>query len=332
MAAVLFSDRGAPEVEDARRWSGLAALASARALDLEVVAFSRVGRRGWGRALPRELDAAALDLPPWPVDSARAGAARLAWRALRGPRAARPRAVLGLDALGAEVAARVGRVLGVPAVGWLFGAERAPPPGLDDVWSADDAVARGLVAAGVRAFRATLVPPADAHGPAGLGPAPVGRLLAVGGADSEAAATVLEGIERVGGEAEARALASAGWGWPAAMPRIPDARVEDRTSALRNAGAVLALEPEGVEGLLVEALLAGRPVLVPARRRMPFVGRDSGAVFDPARAESVADALAEVWSGLERGRLHPSGLRAAGRREALDARVDAWVDRLLSLV
>ncbi len=289
-----------------RMEAALAALAESRLLELELCTVPRA----IGRSPPW---AAATLCLPWIARSA----------------LARPQVVIGAGARVGAVAVAAGRIVGSRSVIWFDGWRPWPSAGLlrsaSEVWSADDEATRWAASCGVRAFRALLTPPAAAIPGPGAVPRP-GRLLVAGPLPAQPA-LVLGPLGESRAQVSVLGPPSAAWA-PLRPRHVPE---NERVDALLECSALLSLNPDRDFGVVVEALLLGRPVLVPADRRPACIGEPTGAVFSRGRPESLLDAVAEVWAGLERGRFEPRAMRRIGEAEALEARLPAFAQRLMDL-
>lgn len=311
--------------------AGLEALATARPLDLEVLGtepipgarYATVSR--WGASV------------------------RLAARWVRGPRASRPHVVMGVGPTGGAVAVRVAPVLGVRSVVWTGALCGAVPKETlqraSEVWGLDDAEVRRLAGLGVRAVRALLTPPANE---VTLAPPPdqLGRLAVLGVPDLQH--PLVEAIRRAGRGLEV-ALLTAHPGrvgldsplasrapdpstllsaWPEAKVRVVDLHDQvARRAQMAWACGVASADPELHHAWLTEALLLGRPLLVPRMRLPPVFSSKAGFSFGNS-SESASDALAELWSATERKLFDGAHLRELGASVALEAVVDELVARL----
>lgn len=219
-----------------------------------------------------------------PRASARATAARLGATWLRGPLARRPELFIGLDAASAA-AAHLGRMFDTPSVGWWWRLGPLEALGaVDHLWVGDRAVGGALAARGRDSL---LVPPS----PATLGvPDGEGGDLVLVHAQPRPPEFVLEAVERLGLRERLRVVA----GRPGLRGQLDLAHWREWLSDAR---AVIATDAESASSALLETLDAGRPVLVPAEAPPPWFEPAAGASFVSDKAESLADALAEVWAG-----------------------------------
>lgn len=262
------------------------------------------------------------------------GTLELTARWMRRPRAARPAVIVGIGDVGVTIARRTAKIFGGRSVAWIgrgAGETRADTLRVvDDVWAFDDAATRTVMAEGVRAYRALLAPSLKSV-PFSEAVARPGRLV-VAGAEALGPPTV-EAIQRFGktievaviGHEDVALLAA----WPEASVRFVDEEdAQARQATLTWASGVLVSDPEPLQALAVEALLLGRPLLVPAHRKPPGFGHELGIAFRQDRAESIADALAELRAATERGRFPPAVLRRLAEPFALEARLPEYVERL----
>ncbi len=302
-----------PEVSGALRL-----LADARSLDLEVLTPR------WRRGVLVNPKASDVSLT----------ALYLAAQWLLKPRASRPELVYGVDPLSGAVAVRVARVLGAASVVWtgsmigLLSSDimcRA-----DDVWALDDRSAQKAGQCGIRAYRALLAPLASAIAPGP--PHPAERSICVILGENGLTTTVIRGLKRAG--RGVRVVVVGSIALKAAVQRsslnahfVSLDDVEARTLAIYEARAVMVPDPEPVHSLVVEALLRGRLLIVPVNRPPRCFTAQIGISYDPFRAESVADALAELWVTTERRRVDAHTLRRRGEEAALEHVISGWIER-----
>lgn len=313
VAALVFSD--VPLSSPLR--ATLERLAGARAIDLEVHGATLVvGARG-----------AHL--------SRRAASLRMTARWLSGPRASRPRVLIGIGEGGGEVAVRIGRALGIRSVVWtgaLCG--DVPKPilqGADDVWGLDDAAVRRAAGIGRRAYRALLAPALEDVALAGPPEIP-GRLAVLGPVSAQH--VLVDAIARGGRGMEVAILGPETpelfRAWPEIRLRFVDVYDDQaRQAQITWACGVLAPDPEAQHAWLTEALLLGRPILVPKHRQPPVFSRKVGFSYNPDRSESLSDALAELWSATERNLFDRPHLRSLGASMALDVLIEELIARIL---
>lgn len=284
-------------------------------------------------------DSRPLDVETWFPASRTGlrGTAQLSATWLRRPRPARPSVVLGIGGAASTIARRTAKIFGARSVAWVGRGISAPHPdtlrALDDVWALDDAAAQDAMVHGVRAYQALLAPslkqvPVAAH------PGPPGRIVVA--AAGVLAAPMIDAIQRAGRSAEVAVLghedASLLEAWPEASVRFVDEQDEvARQATLTWASGVLVADPEPLHGIVMEALLIGRPLLVPTHRKPPGFTADLGIAFGSTRSEAVADALAELRAASERRRFLPAALRGLAAPYALESRLGEYVERLRAL-
>ncbi len=106
---------------------------------------------------------------------------------------------------------------------------------------------------------------------------------------------------------------------PTRVARLSGLPREELIALYHEAGAVV--HPSLYEGFglpVLEAMMAGRPVLAARRASVPEVGGDAIRYFDPDAAHGLADALREL------ARLDPAARRTEGERAAARARTFTW--------
>lgn len=339
VAAILTPVGGQGVVAPEPLGGALRALAEARPLDLSLFWPYTVGLFAPPRARSEMgLPIASVPCVPWPSGLGAAAALRLATGWLAQPRASRPQVLHGIGDTGAVAAVRSARALGVRSAVWCgsFAGLLRPETMVEahDVWALDDDAARVAVRAGVRAFRVPLAAASKSFplGPPSDGP---GRLCVLTH-DSALETSVVRGLARVARGLQVTivgpAIPDLEAEWPDAQVRFVDPlNVKARRAALAWSSGVWAPSPEPVHAHLVEALLTGRPILVPEHRKPPYFDLRIGFSYAPTKAESLADALSELWAAVERKRFSVSELRAVGEAESLERYAPTLVARTLAL-
>ena len=329
-----------PECRDSRCcppepvWAALKKLSEARALDLELHLPRPISWPKIDPAISWDSQAQYLRFPDW-VGGLSAGAAiRLTAHWLRRPRASRPQLIHGVGPRGSAAAVRIARVLGAHAIGWsghLTGAlEPKVIQNVDDLWALDDAAARDASRWGVRAFRATLTPEA-ASIPLGPPPSSAARLCILA-PEGRFSPTVVRGVARSVRGLEVAVIGPqhqdqpAEWA-PLAVRFVDPLDARARGAALEWSNGVLAPDPDPVYATLVEALLRGRALIVPHQRKPRCFDHRAGFGFHTYSAESLSDALVELWAANERRRIKLEVLRTIGESEALEAYAPHFIHR-----
>lgn len=308
-------------------------LDAARALDVQVHTLTVFD---WGNAKKTVSTKSSRRYSPSFLSDA--PGLRLAVRWLRSPRASRPDVLYGIGPSGAEAAVQVARALGCGSVVWSGSIAGQVEPSVlrraDDVWALDDHAVNEAVRHGIRAFRASLTPSSSAIAPAQ--PPVANQRLCVLMGHKPPPPGVVRGIVKGGRGLELIVLGEASLvpeEWRSLGVRVISTRNQGlRRSALEWCSGVLVGDVSTTYAYIVEALLLGRPLVV-SRNQMPRCFCPSlGFSYDATNAESVADALFELWSAHERSRFCWDHIRVAGEQEALETRISTWVDRTLSLV